>query len=158
MALTNKQRVFVEEYLRCWNATEAARRASYAHPNVAGPRLLVNVSIAAEIEHEVSERSMSADEVLVRLAEQARGEYAEFIDEWGVVNIKRMKEAGKGHLIKKVTLTRHSRTVEFQDPQAALFLLAKANGITKEQVDITTKGEKITGFARVSPDDWNDEG
>ena len=67
MALTNKQRVFVEEYLRCWNATEAARRASYAHPNVAGPRLLVNVSIAAEIEHEVSERSMSADEVASRL-------------------------------------------------------------------------------------------
>ena len=30
MALSKKQRVFVEHFLRCWNAAEAARRAGYS--------------------------------------------------------------------------------------------------------------------------------
>ena len=32
-----------------------------------------------------------------------------------------------------------------------------AFGKVPQAVDITTKGEKITGFVKVSPDDWNDE-
>ena len=30
MALTGKQALFVEAYLRCWNKTESARQAGYA--------------------------------------------------------------------------------------------------------------------------------
>ena len=151
MALTNKQRVFVEEYLRCWNATEAALKAGYSKRTAAviGSENLKKPNIAAEIEQAVSERSMNADEVLVRLAEQARGEYAEYIDEWGVVDIKRMHEDGKGHLIKKVTLTRHSRTVEFYDAQAALFLLAKANGVVEQK-----EPQNVINW---TPDQWREE-
>ncbi len=48
--LTRKQRVFVLAYLEELNATDAARRAGYAHPNTQGPRLLVNVGISAAID------------------------------------------------------------------------------------------------------------
>ena len=48
--LTRKQRIFVLAYLEELNATDAARRAGYAHPNTQGPRLLVNVGISAAIE------------------------------------------------------------------------------------------------------------
>lgn len=48
--MTGKQRKFVEAYMASGNATEAARQAGYAHPNTAGPRLLVNDGIAAELE------------------------------------------------------------------------------------------------------------
>lgn len=85
MALNDKQRVFVEEYLRCWNATEAARRAEYANPNKQGPRLLVKDGICNAIKARIDEKAMSADEVLVRLAEQARADLSVFfkpVEEW----------------------------------------------------------------------------
>ena len=46
MSLTQKQEAFVAEYLVDLNATAAAERARYEHPNKQGPRMLVNVGIA----------------------------------------------------------------------------------------------------------------
>jgi hypothetical protein len=83
--VVNKQRVFVEEYLQCWNATEAARRAGYAHPNTQGPRLLVNVSIRELIDRRLREKQASADEALVIIAEQMRadiGVFYKIVEEW----------------------------------------------------------------------------
>lgn len=45
MALTKKRRAWLEQYLQCWNATEAARRVGYKHPNTQGPRLLLQSDI-----------------------------------------------------------------------------------------------------------------
>lgn len=50
MKLNPKQQRFVEEYLVDLNATGAAERAGYKHPNTQGPRLLVNVGVAAAIQ------------------------------------------------------------------------------------------------------------
>jgi phage terminase small subunit len=77
--LTAKQRAFVEAYLDCLNATEAARRAKYAHPNTQGPRLLVHVGIRAEIEAGFRERTLPKDEVLARLTAHARGDMGDFL-------------------------------------------------------------------------------
>ncbi|WP_136796196.1 terminase small subunit [Desulfosediminicola ganghwensis] len=44
---TPKQQMFLDFY--CGNATEAARRAGYAHPTQQGNRLLTNVNIRAAI-------------------------------------------------------------------------------------------------------------
>ena len=72
--LTDRQRVFVEEYLTCWNASESARRAGYrGRANTVGPRLLANVGIQKYVEKRLSEKAMKADEVLARLADEARG-------------------------------------------------------------------------------------
>jgi hypothetical protein len=85
--MNNKQRVFVEEYLQCWNATEAARRAGYSekllHTNAA--KLLQNTTIQAEIQARLAEKHMSADEALVILAEQGRAKLSDFykvVEEW----------------------------------------------------------------------------
>lgn len=161
MGLTGKQRAFVEEYLACWNATEAARSAGYSErtARAIGCENLTKPDIIAEIDRRVSEKAMTANEVLLRLAEQARGEYAQYIDEFGMVDIKRMKADGRAHLIKKVSLTRHSRTVEFHDAQSALFLLAKSTGVAPDRMEHTGKdgGPIITkAYTVVSPDDWPD--
>ena len=42
--LTPKQQCFIDEYLACGNATEAARRAGYRQPNVQGAQNLVKLS------------------------------------------------------------------------------------------------------------------
>jgi phage terminase small subunit len=85
--LSNKQRAFVEEYLRSWNATQAALAAGYSE-NTAysqGHRLLKNAEIDAEIKRRLEELTMSETEVLARLTEQARGDIGQFfkvIEEW----------------------------------------------------------------------------
>ena len=70
--LSPKQQIWLEAYTQTWNATEAARVAKYAFPNVEGPKNLVNPSLAALIAAKIAE-IMPAGEVITILAEQARG-------------------------------------------------------------------------------------
>lgn len=128
MALNDKRRVFVEEYLATWNATEAARRAGYAFPNVEGARLLVNDSIAQEIKQRIADKAMTADEVLVRLAEQARAEQSAYLTERGI-DLAALIRSGKGHLVKGIKETKYGRDIEFYDAQAALVHIGKHHRI-----------------------------
>lgn len=129
MGLTRKRRVFIEAYLACWNATEAARRAGYAHPDSQGSRLLGIVSVREAVEARIAELEMGADEVLTRLAQQARGEHTAYIEADGSVDLEKMIADGKAHLIKGTRPTRNGLVVEFYDGQAALALLGKAHGL-----------------------------
>ena len=115
MALTNKQRIFVEEYLRCWNATAAARVAGYAFPNVEGPKNLVKPCIADEIRQRIDEHAMSADEALALTAKIARGDLTEFITPDQEIDIEKMRADGKGHLLKKFKRTRRVITTKHGD-------------------------------------------
>lgn len=160
MTLTGKRKVFVEAYLATWNASEAARQAEYAHPGSEGHRLLKNAEIAAEIQRRVSERTMTADEVLIRLAEQARAEYSEYITNWGTVNVPHMIADGKGHLIKGIKETAHGRVVEFHDAQAALVHIGKHHKLFTEKVEMEHSGSvEITPDQRAQAlkelDEWN---
>jgi phage terminase small subunit len=57
--LTPKQRLFVVEYLKDLNATQAAVRAGYSEKTARsqGQRLLTNVDIAAAIKKAIDERA-----------------------------------------------------------------------------------------------------
>ena len=48
--LTLRQQRFVLEYIETGNATESARRAGYANPNMHGARMIVNDSIKRHID------------------------------------------------------------------------------------------------------------
>lgn len=164
MSLNDKQRAFVEEYLQCWNATEAARRVGYAHPNKQGPRLLVKVGVQELKEQRISEKAMSADEVLLRLAEHARGNMGDFIDIESMsfsLNLQKAKELGLTHLIKKVKdrvvmtsnkdgeeTETHTLEIELYDAKSALDTLAKYHGLLVDRTDITSGGKviKVVGF------------
>lgn len=107
MSLTNKQRVFIDEYLQCFNATEAARRAGYSEKTARaiGCENLTKPDIKAEIEKALQENAMTAAEVLSRLAEMARGDIADFMDISSMgynLDLKKAQELGLTHLIKKV--------------------------------------------------------
>ena len=77
MALTDKQKRFVEEYLCDLNATQAAIRAGYSErtANREGHRLLSKADIQAAIQDAMRARSerteLTADWVLMRLREEA---------------------------------------------------------------------------------------
>lgn len=155
--LTDKQRVFIEHYLTCWNATEAARQAGYAHPNTQGPRLLVDVGIAEVIKARITEKAMTADEVLLRLAEQARGDMSDFVEDLGSavrLDLKKAIKAGKFHLVKKYSNTRQGVSVELYDAQAALVHIGKHHGLFVDRVE--HGGEiGVKEYRIVSPDDWD---
>lgn len=137
--LTDKQRVFVEHYLTCWNATEAARRAGYEGNDntlgVVGYENLRKPKIADLVEQRISEIAMGADEVLLRLAEQARADVGDFIkiDGRGKVSLdlKRAQREGKLRLVKKLTPTQFGMKLELHDAQAALVHLGKHHGLFK---------------------------
>jgi phage terminase small subunit len=80
--LTNKQKVFINEYLISFNATEAALKAGYS-PKTAysqGARLLKVVEIKEALRLKLTETAMSSEEVLKRLAEMARGDMADLME------------------------------------------------------------------------------
>lgn len=76
--LTNKQTRFVEEYLRDFNATQAALRSGYSARTAysIGSENLKK----PEIMEAIRERCMSADEVLARMTDIARGDLADLMD------------------------------------------------------------------------------
>ena len=151
--LTNKQQVFISEYLRCFNASEAARRAGYtSKANVIGSQLLANPSISAEIQARLAEVHMSADEALKLTADIARGDVSDFmaIGSMGFsLDLQAALEAGKTNLIKKVsqkTITvngknedkeTHIIDIELYDRQAALRDILKVHGRFTDKVDLS---------------------
>lgn len=116
MALTHRRRAFIDEYLECWNASEAARRAGYSLKTAgsAGHELLKNPEIAQEISRRVADRAMSADETLIRMADKVRVSMADFIrlDENGNVQLDFTfaNLNGKLHAIRKLKTRTRSYT------------------------------------------------
>ena len=159
--MTPKQKLFIAEYLTDFNATQAAIRAGYSKKTAAaiGAENLTKPKIKDEIDRHLKERAMSADEVLTRLANIARGSAADYllIDEFGYVGLDllRMKDAGKLYLIKKYKVTKQGGTeLELYDAQGALNSLGRAYGLFVDRSKVEHSG-KIDSDQRVK---WIDYG
>ncbi len=108
MGLSNKQKVFIDEYLIDFNATQAAIRAGYSEKTAAviGHENLRKPYLWEQIEKRLQEKHMSADEALDLLAQQARGDLGEFMDIYSTgYNLKLLGDDGERkntRLIKKI--------------------------------------------------------
>lgn len=140
--------VFCEDYLKHWNATKAAITAGYSERTAysQGPRLLKNVEVQAYLKARLSELQMGTDEIMVRWTEQARNVAAQYIKNDGTVDLPKIIEDGKQHLIKGIKYdARGKQVVEFCDPQMALDRQTKIQGLYKDketapQVNVTVEG------------------
>lgn len=153
--LTERQKLFVEEYLQCWNGAEAARRAGYSARtarNVAS-QLLARSAVAEAVRRRVAERAMTADEALMRLAEHARGEIGSYFVQGkdGKVwfDLERLVREGKGHLLRAVTV--RGVRYEFYNAQAPLLFLAKHLGLGRE------RKEEVVEAVEVTVEEWRTE-
>jgi phage terminase small subunit len=159
MALTTKQRLFVEAYLANPNATDAARKAGYKGNDVTlgavGAENLKKPQIAALVSKRVEDAVMSADEVLRRLSEHARASLADVLDERERFVLKSAKAAGKDHLLKKLKVNVNkdgsiTHEYEIHDPQAALVHLGKYHKLFTDKTELTGKdGGPIETATRV---------
>lgn len=137
--LTGKQRKFVDEYLKCFNATEAARRAGYkgngSTIRAIGCENLTKPNIKFEIDAHFQASAMSREEVISRIAEHARSDYKAYLNEDGEVDLPRLLADDKGHLIKGIYPTKYGNRIEFYDGQSALALLAKHHGLLVNRIE-----------------------
>lgn len=171
MGLTGKQQAFVIEYVKCLNATEAARAAGYEGNDVTlasvGYENLRKPHIASEVDRIMSEYAMSAAEVLMHLTDIARGDIDDVLDEKGNVDIKAARAKRKTRLIKKfkqqsITLTNsdgdgkdiYNTEVELYDRMAALSLLAKYHDLTNRLKVVDWRDEivELLRGGKVTPD------
>jgi phage terminase small subunit len=166
--MTNRQKVFIEEYLKCFNATEAARRAGYAdnanlHTNAA--KLLQNTTIAGMIAARLSGLQMDTDEALTILAAIGRGDIGEFMnitaDDF-TFDFEKASKRGLTRLIKEVerrkTTTKtkdgeHETVItkmKLHDPQTAIEKVLRVKGKIKDPGITIQKA-----YVGISPDDWD---
>ena len=165
MALNSKQRMFVNEYLKCYNATLAAKRSGYTGDDntlgVTGYNLLRNPKIKEAISQRLSETAMSPDEVVKRLGDIARGSIAPFItlregDENITLDLTTPQAQANLHLIKKITQRRIIRTkgddeeiddttlsIEMYPADGALNTLAKHHGLLTDYTGRNGEKDKL---------------
>jgi phage terminase small subunit len=165
VALSNKQRVFIEEYLRCWNATEAARLAGYSEKTARfiGAENLTKPYIAEEIRLRLAEKQMSTDEALALLADQARGDLGDFMDVSRMgFSLNLLDESGQRkntriiRKIKQKTTTFlgkkeddedreiHEVEIELYDAQAAIDKILRVHGKYKETIDLNVRSYDVS--------------
>lgn len=103
--LTIKQRLFIDHYIICTNATEAARRAGYEGDYFTlantGSQNLKNPYILRELENRLNSVSMAANEVLMHVTDIARGNIADAVNSAGAIDISEAIQRGKSGNIKR---------------------------------------------------------
>lgn len=163
-ALKPRPRRFVEEYLLCLNASEAARRAGYKDFGQSGYENKKKPEIAEAISLGFAAHTMPAAEVLHRLTAMARGSADDFVSvhqvpltapdgepirdavgepiirHWPALDLQKARNAGALHLIKKISHTANGPAVELYDAQAALALLAKHHGLLVDRQELSGPG------------------
>lgn len=166
--MTPKQQIFVNEYLKCWNATEAARRAKYQGNDATlaqvGAENLRKPYIAEIIQTRLKENAMSADEVLSRLANIARGNIADVAH---VATSSDVVDLGEDAAVirkmkRKVTTSKDGETyedieLEMYSAHGALRDIGRHYGLFTDKVEHS--GEvHIKGYTdKWSPDDWDED-
>lgn len=151
--LKGRRRLFVLEYFATgMNGTRAAINAGYApeSAHVESSRLLKNAKVREALEAIFKERTLSKDEVLARLTEQARGDILDVLKDDGTLDFEKAKRLGKTALIKKISqrtvLGENSEThiieVELHNQQKALEIMGKWHALWTDRVEHSGSADK----------------
>lgn len=150
----NKQDLFIKEYLKDLNATQAYIRAGYKFKNenvaaASAAKILRNPKIQEKIQKAMAEREkrteITQDRVLKEMANLA------FTDRTGIVNLNNNRLIIKNFdeltpeqkaCISGVKETKHGIEVTFYNKEKALEMLGRHLGMFTEKLEV--KGELIT--------------
>lgn len=145
--LGEKQQQFVREYLRCFNASEAARQAGYSNGTACsqGSRLLRNVKVAAALAEQLDKRGLTPERIKTVLAEVVFGsDIADFEDFLkGKVDLTKLREAGVNTQLVKAAAIHVTdqggtiRKLEMYDRLGAIDKLIKVLGLVTEHRHIS---------------------
>lgn len=135
--LTDKQQRFVQEYVKDWNATQAALRAGYAESGAGqeGHRLLKNAEIRAAIDRFLADLGATPERVIaeqVVLAYSDIGDYLQSYEDGKLLPSEQEALRKKTRAIKKIKISKKGVELELYDKQKSLDSLAKILGMVKE--------------------------
>lgn len=140
--LSMRRRVFIDEYLKCFNAQESAIRAGYS-PKTAGQQgwlLIHNPVILEEIQKRLDDIHMSSNEALTLLAKHARGDIGKFVDDDGNLDLATARKNGLMPLVKRIRKKKakyshkgginetETQDIELYSAQDALDKILRAHG------------------------------
>lgn len=142
--LTDKERRFIESYVAHMDLVRAFDYAGFGGYTGIGKynkarSILARPEVSKEVQERLLLKHMSKEEVLARLADQARNLAATHIQEDGEVDLQSLLEAGHATLIRKITKSKAGTTIEFLDPQKALELLGKHYRLFIDRIDQTNE-------------------
>jgi hypothetical protein len=115
---------------------------------------LTKPKVKAAIEKRWASHGMTAEEVLARLAGQARGDIGELVGKGGVIDLEQAKEWGLTQLIKSVSWTKQGLRIEMYSAQHALELIGKTMGLFVERHEHTGAGGDAIGIQIEYVNDW----
>ena len=170
--LSKRHKVFVDEFFnKKFNATEAYLavypKSNYNSARANSARLIATDNVKEEIKSRLAEMHMSSDEVLKEFTDLAHGDIGDFMDDYMNIDMRKAKALGITKLIKKIrqkTVTHQAKNESDEDREShdveielyprdkALEILGKYHGLFKEQVDVTSAGEKLNIIVKVGID------
>lgn len=164
MALTDKQRRFVDEYLIDLNATQAAIRAGYSvkRANAMGYENLTKPDIAAAIQSQMAAREsrteITQDRVLQEYAKLAFLDPRRFYDERGSLIPVQLLDADVAAALVGVDVTETydkdsnsaitTKKVKFVDKKGALDSVARHLGMFNDKLAMTAEVVTMTDEQR----------
>lgn len=160
--------LFAEEYLRhnC-NGTEAARACGHQGTDAAlavtASRLLKSAKVQEHLKERRREIAMEVDEIIARLADEARASMEDFLDDDMRLDLAKGKRLRKLHLVKEFSekvikswTRKHGaveieeqlveRRIKLHDAQAAKRILGQYHGILVDRVavELPKDGRELT--------------
>lgn len=154
--LTAKQKLFIEHYLDCLNATRAAELAgykgSYSTLAAIGSQNLRKLNIMEEIKAGLEEKAMPREEVLARLSEMARADLSDFVledDEGYALDWNMVRR--RGYLIKSITRTTKGIRLELHDSSSALVQIGRVYAMFTDKLEVDWERELME--AGITPGD-----
>ena len=158
--LSDKHRRVLDEYLLCWHQGKAYQKAYpkalWTSCKVSATKLFNDPSFRAHLVARLEEVHMSADEALKRLADIARGDIADVLDDdLDKLDAEKAKKNDKTKLIKsltrkttitsgpKTTTQTHSHKVEMYSALDAIEKVLRVHGKFNDHVDVTSDGKQI---------------
>lgn len=171
--LNKAQEVFIDEYLLCFNATEAYSRAypkaKRTTAGANGHELLKKTEIQNEIQQRLSAVHMNADEALKLQSDIARGDITEFFTQFGNLDFDKLRDSGKGRLVKKIkqrTITKIGKgdsdpdteiletEIELYPADTAQERILKIHGRLKGDAPVINV---VKGYIGWSPENWKND-
>lgn len=139
--LTERQKRFVEEYCKDFNATQAAGRAGYdkRYVNKTGPRLLVNVGIKKAIDERIEKRKekleVTEKEIIAELSKIAFSDVKNYYEkDFEIKDITTLPNELTAAIKEVVKIKTDKGTrigLKFYTKETALELLGKHLGMWK---------------------------
>ncbi len=164
--LTMKQQAFVTAYLfNGFNATKAAKTAGYSEgcPSEIGYENLRKPQIVAEINSRLDSEGITTEKIKIALAQIAFGADPADFDQLATgKSLTTLRDEGVDTRMLKSITSRHEvgddevylvTKFELHDRQGALDKLAKVHGMYHENLDVTSKGDAISNYPGLSPEE-----